>query len=91
VVTWTIGGDPTDAPWEDRDAFGWDWPIDRDGDERTVQVIVTRPAKVAAEPGGQHDAAKAIETKGRRTVESVLDRDNPPSRITFTTNARVKA
>jgi hypothetical protein len=87
-MTWAIRGEPGSAPWEEKDAFGWDWEIERDAENRSIRVVVTGPARVAAERGSHDEAAEAIETEGRAAVESVLDQEDPPSQITFTTGGR---
>ena len=79
VSGWTI----VDGPEEDlyplggKDAVIWTWEIERDGDRRKIQIVMSRTL-FAATDHPSDDAATARETKGRNYVEAVLDREDPP-------------
>jgi len=87
-MPWVIRGEPRTAPWEEKDTFGWQWEIVRGNEARIVTVRLTGQVRVETEQGRREEARWAIETNGRSAVESVLDQDDPPDTISFTTGGR---
>jgi hypothetical protein len=83
-VAWRIRGDAEPAPWEDKDARGWIWTIERDDEVRFVRVELTGQAEI--DP--REEVREAAETNGRSALDTVLDDDDPPARITFTSGGR---
>ena len=79
MSTWKIVGGPDEnqLPAGGKDAVIWTWEIERDGDRRKIQIVMSRTL-FAATGHPSEDAATARETKGRNYVEAVLDRDEPP-------------
>jgi hypothetical protein len=79
VTSWTIVGGPEEDlyPPGGKDAVIWTWEIERDGERRTIQIVMSRTL-LAATAHPSDDAATARETKGRNYVEAVLDRADPP-------------
>jgi hypothetical protein len=70
------------AEWPGWDVdFVWSWPIERQGQVRTVSVGVARGAAEAGDVAA--DSRHALESRGRSAVVAVLDRDEPPRRITI--------
>jgi hypothetical protein len=59
--------------------FVWSWPIERRGEARTVSVgLASGSAELVAD-----ESRHAVDTLGRSAVTAVLDRDDPPRRITI--------
>lgn len=79
MAEWRIVAGPEEVlyPSGGKDAVIWTWEIERDGDQRKIQIVLSRTL-FAATGHPSDDAAKARETKGRNYVEAVLDRDDPP-------------
>lgn len=84
-MAWTIVGGPRDFENLGRldiDA-GWAYDLEREGDRRTVSVIV------AAGRSGSVDlpeeCGEAIRTSGRSAIDRVLDLDTPPRYLIITT------
>lgn len=82
---WTITDGPDPGPDESRDTRGWRWEIERDGVTRRMLVEVTGQAEM--EPVNS-DVQQVVVSEGRVAVESILDRDDPPGRITYTREGR---
>jgi hypothetical protein len=76
---WTIVAGPEELlyPPGGKDAVIWTWEIERAGERRKIQIVMSRTL-LAATGHPSDDAATARETKGRNYVEAVLDRDDPP-------------
>jgi hypothetical protein len=85
-MAWRITGGPDPGPATGRDAVGWMWTIERDDESRRLLVEVSGQAMAVAEAAPlPPDTREARETQGRSAVESVLERDDPPGRVTFGT------
>lgn len=83
---WSINNGPAPGPHENRDARSWRWEIERDGVTRRLLIEVTGPAELDPRP----EVQQVIESQGRTAVESVIDRGDPPGRITFTQEGRLE-
>lgn len=85
-MRWTIVRGPREyEPIADA-AVGWAYDIQRDDVERRrVSVDVAGTLAVASKDGVPGEVKRALRTKGRSAVESVLDRDEPPLRLLLTT------
>jgi len=86
VVRWTIVRGPREyKPIADA-AVGWAYDLQRDEIERRrVSVEVAGTLAAASKDGVPDEVRRALRTKGRSAVESVLDRDEPPLRLLLTT------
>jgi len=58
---------------------GWGWTVERGGERRTISVIVAGGRRGSREL--PEESRRAIETRGRTAIESVLDREDPPRYI----------
>lgn len=64
---------------------GWAWDIERpDGERRLIRVYVAGGR--AGMPGLPAEARRAISTRGRSAVESVLEREEPPAGFVVTSD-----
>ena len=63
---------------------GWAYDVGRDGEQRTVLVEVAGTLD-AGHGDLPDDVRRALSTHGRSAVDAVLD-DDPPERLTVTTN-----
>jgi len=64
---------------------GWAYDVGRDGEQRTVLVEVAGTLD-AGHGDLPDDVRRALSTHGRSAVDAVLDDDDPPERLTVTTN-----
>lgn len=72
------------------DAIGWRWEIERGEENRRLLVEISNQA-IGINPSTLPDEVRlAKDTQGQSAVESVLGRDNPPGRISFTTSERTE-
>lgn len=81
MTKWKIVAGPHEDlyPAGGKDAVIWTWEIERDGERRKIQIVMSRTL-FAATGHPSDDADTARLTKGRNYVEAVLDQDNPPRR-----------
>jgi hypothetical protein len=87
-MDWSIRGGPEAGPWEDKDAIGWRWEIER-GEETRRLLVEFSGLVMDADPSNlPGEVLEARETQGRGAVESILGRDDPPGRISFSMGAR---
>ena len=84
-MRWTIVRGPREyEPIADA-AVGWAYDIRREGIERRrVMVEVAGTLAAASKDGIPVEVKRALRTKGRSAVESVLDREEPPFRLLLT-------
>lgn len=87
-VAWVIRDGPEPGSWEGVDARSWRWEIERNAETRRLLVEVTGQAELT---NSREEIRRAVETQGRSEVEGVLDRDDPPGRITLTSVGRREA
>jgi hypothetical protein len=73
-----------------RDAVGWRWEIEKGEDNRRLLVEVSTQAMGVDPATLPEEVRLAKATQGQRAVESVLDREDPPGRISFTTTQRTE-
>jgi hypothetical protein len=83
-MTWTIREGPSSAPYEERDEIAWTWVIEREGEAKALRVAITGPAMSGPEENWREDVSEAKRTNGRSGVETILNEDDPPDRLTFT-------
>jgi hypothetical protein len=85
-VRWTIVRGPREYEPTADAKVGWAYDIQRgDIERRRVSVEVAGTVAVVSREGVPDDVKRALRTKGRSAVESVLDRDEPPHRLLLTT------
>jgi hypothetical protein len=89
-MPWTIRDGPRPGPWEGKDAVGWRWEIERNGETRRMLVEVSGTAMGSANERLPGETVAAKETEGRSAVESILDREDPPGRISLGTRDRTE-
>jgi hypothetical protein len=85
-MAWTIVGGPDEGSWEGKDVAAWRCEIDDGSSSRMLLVEVTGTAMEVDPESLPEEVRAARETQGRSAVENVLDRDDPPGRITFATD-----
>lgn len=86
---WRITAGPDPGPWEGRDATGWRWQIERNQNEHRRLLVEVSGTAMAVDPATlPPDVRAARDTEGRSAVEAILNRDDPPGRIGFTTDGR---
>lgn len=85
-MRWTIVRGPREyEPIADA-AVGWAYDLQREEIERRrVSIEVAGTLAAASKDGVPNEVRRALRTKGRSAVESVLDRDEPPLRLLLTT------
>jgi hypothetical protein len=84
-MPWTIvSTDPEDVSDFEKDASRWLWEIERDGERRRIEVMLTMPSVASANPLA--DVREARETKGQSALERYLENDDPPRQILVSTN-----
>ncbi len=85
-MRWTIVSGPREyEPIADADV-GWAYELRReDIERRRVSVEVAGTLAAASKYGVPEEVKRALRTKGRSAVESMLDRDEPPRRLLLST------
>jgi hypothetical protein len=76
--------EPEDVSDFNRDASRWLWEIERDGERRRIEVMLTMPSVASANPLPEVRDARA--TKGRSALERYLADDDPPRQILVSTS-----
>lgn len=88
-MAWRITDGPDPASRASVDATGWRWQIERaEGENRRLLIEVSGSAMAVDPRTLPDDARNARETEGRSAVEGILERDDPPGRISFSTHGR---
>lgn len=79
-MSWRIRSGPHPVLQKDN---AWAWEIERNGEARRVLVGVTTRAMELSVDVLPEETAQARRTQGRNAVENILDREDPPGRITL--------
>jgi hypothetical protein len=81
MAKWTIVGGPRNyEPSGGADAaVGWAWDLERDGEQVTVSVEVSRTAGNVSSVA--EEATRAIRTRGKSAIDLWLDEETLPERI----------
>ena len=88
-MAWRLVSGPEKGPWEGKDVVGCVYDLEADdGRAKRVLVAVSGPAMASDDEALPPGTVNAKRTRGRSAVEDVLDRVEPPRKITFTTQGR---
>jgi hypothetical protein len=84
-VRWSVRSGPRPfAPTDGRDATGFAWEIERQGDVRTVIIWMSRDVE-ASSGGLLAEVADAKRTRGQSVIDRLVVSDNPPAEVLVAT------